>query len=884
MTSRVAPGAALLLACLLVAAAFPRAAASPPGAVPAAHLRSLKWRSVGPANMGGRVSSIAVHPSQPWTFFAGLGTGGLMKSTDNGVTWSGVFEKERVASIGAVAIAPSDPNVVWVGTGEANGRNSSSWGDGVYRSSDGGSTWQNVGLRDTHSIARIVVHPTDPATAWVAAMGHLWGSNKERGVFLTTDAGRTWTASLQIDETVGCIDLVIDPSNPRVLYAAMYHRLRRPWSFVSGGKGGGIYKTADGGRSWIRLTQGLPTETGRIGLDVHRADPRIVYAVIESDAAGGSSIDELNSRAGGVFRSDDAGGSWQRVNQLAPRAFYFSQIRVDPKDPQRVYVLGYLVHVSDDGGRTFRDDGAKAVHVDHHDLWIDPDDTNRLLLGNDGGLYASYSRAKSWDFFNNMAVGEFYRVTVDSSTPYRIAGGLQDNFNWIGPSATMSPEGIGTGDWRSLGGGDGFTVILDPAVPDIVYAESQEGYAFRLDLATGQRRNIRPLQKEGSPAFRFHWNTPFILSPHDATVLYMGGNKVFRLTERGDRWQAISPDLSTQDPARILTVGSGAENYGMVYTLAESPLQKGLLWAGTDDGRIWLTEDAGAPEPRWTELTAGVARADRRTSGVWVSRIEASHHDAATAYVAVDGHTSDLFAPLAFMTTDRGRTWTSIAGDLPAGHPVKVVREDLVNPALLFAGTEFGIFASFDRGRHWTKLGSGLPTVAVDDIVIHPREMDLVIATHGRSIYVMDDIRPLQELTPEVLARDAHLFTPRPARAFQMLPEGARWSPRIFKGDNPPFGTILSYHVKEFAGEEVSLSLTDAAGRTVRTLTGGAVPGINRVVWDLQLDKDPLWDFPTPSGQPRLVPPGDYTVSLSLGSQTLKRTVTVTAHERYRPE
>jgi photosystem II stability/assembly factor-like uncharacterized protein len=834
--------------------------------------------------MGGRVSSIAVHPAQPWTIYAGLGTGGIMKSTDNGVTWSGIFEREAVASIGDVAIAPSDPNIVWVGTGEANGRNSSSWGNGVYRSADGGGRWTHLGLDDTQTISRVVVHPSDPNTAWVAAMGHLWGHNAQRGVFRTTDGGRTWTPSLQLDDRTGCTDLVIDPSNPQVLYAAMYHRLRRPWSFVSGGGQGGIYKSADGGRSWSRLTNGLPAETGRIGLDVHRDNPRIVYAVIESDAGGSSSIDDFLSRAGGVFRSDDAGATWTRVNPLAPRAFYFSQIRVDPKDAQRVYVLGFLLHVSDDGGRTFRDDGAKAVHVDHHALWIDPADSNRLLLGNDGGLYASYNRSGTWDFFNNMAVGEFYRIAVDMSTPYRIGGELQDNFSWIGTSATRSPDGIGLADWRSLGGGDGFSVIFDPTDRDIVYAESQEAYAFRLNLRTGQRRSIRPMQKEGGPAFRFHWNAPLILSPQDPTVLFLGGNVVFRLTERGDRWRSISPDLSTQDPSRILTVGSGAENYGTVYTLAASARQPGLLWAGTDDGRLWLTDDAMAETPRWTDLTAGLVKADKRVGGLWISRIEASPHDADTAFVAVDGHTSDLFAPLGFMTTARGRTWTSITGDLPDGGPVKVVRQDVRNPSLLFAGTEFGLFASFDRGARWTKLDAGLPTVAVDDLVIHPRDFDLVIGTHGRSIYVLDDIRPLQEFTAEVAAKDLHLFSLRPTAQFHLLPEGARWTPRIFKADNPPFGVIVQYHVREHTGGQASLTITDATGRTVRSMQGPAVPGINRVVWDMQPDKDPLWDFPTPSGQPRLVRPGQYTIAVSLEGRTEKQTVTLTAEEGWQPE
>ncbi|HEY3174147.1 MAG TPA: hypothetical protein VGK94_00130 [Candidatus Polarisedimenticolia bacterium] len=882
--------AVILFLLTLVPVSIPAAGAGgppPTGDLPAALARQLKWRSVGPANMGGRVSAIAVDPAKPFTIYAGLGTGGIMKSTDNGTSWSGIFEKESVASIGAIAVAASDPNILWAGTGEANGRNSSSWGDGVYRSDDGGATWVNKGLHDSRSIARIAIDPRDARVVYVAAMGHLWGDNKERGVFRTVDGGATWTPSLQIDDKVGCIDLVIDPSDSRTLYAAMYRRLRRPWSFTSGGPDGGIYKTIDGGRTWRKLTSGLPRQTGRIGLDIHRANPKILYAVIESDLGGQSPIFDVTSRSGGVFRTDDAGETWNRVNDLAPRSFYFSQVRVDPVDNKRVYVLGFLVHVSDDGGRTFRDDGARLVHVDHHDLWIDPTNTDHLLLGNDGGLYASYSRARTWDFFNNMAIGEFYRVTVDMGRPYRIAGGLQDNQSWIGPSATREKDGITNAAWRDLGGGDGFYVALDPNDPDIVYAESQEAEAFRLNLRTGQRRPLRPEPKEGSEAFRFHWNAPLILSRHDPTVLYLAGNKVFRLTRRGERWEAISPDLTTQDPAKFRTVGSGAENHCTIYTLAESPITGKVLWAGTDDGKVWMTADADAASPRWTDLTASLTRAGGKIAGLWISRIEASHFDQGTAYVAVDGHTSDVFSPLAFMTRDFGVTWTSIAGDLPPGGPVKVIREDPTNRDLLFAGTEFGFFVSLDRGSRWRKLDNGLPTVAVDDIAIHPRDHDLVIGTHGRSIYVMDDILALEELTREVQAKEAHLFTIRPATEFQLLPEGAVWSKRIFKAENPPFGAFIDYWVRSWTGEEISLEVTDGAGRTVRRLTGPATPGINRVVWDLQPDKDPDQERPTLSGQPRLVPPGEYTVTLTgpgAGKNKQSRKVTIDAVPGLEPE
>ncbi|HWQ31660.1 MAG TPA: hypothetical protein VNQ79_02160 [Blastocatellia bacterium] len=754
--------------------------------------KNLKWRSIGPATMGERVADFAVDPKNPWTWFVAFGTGGLMKTTDNGVTWNAVFEKEAVASIGTVAVAPSDSRIIWVGTGELNGRNSSSWGDGVYKSTDGGETWTNTGLKDSHNIARIAIDPNDPNIVYVAALGHLWGPNKERGVYKTTDGGKTWSAVLQVSQDVGCIDLRMDPSDSKTLYAAMYFRRRTPFSFMSGSRDGGIFRTSDGGANWKRLSSGLPSQTGRIGLDVYRRDPKIVYAVVESDAGGDSSMDDAESRSGGVFRSDDGGETWKRVNSIAPRAFYFSQIRVDPNNDQHVYVLGYGLHTSDDGGKTFKSDGGKGYHGDLHAMWIDPNNSDRVLLGTDGGVYQSYSKTANWDFISNIAAGEFYRVTVDNSRPYRIAGGLQDNFNWLGPSQTNRPEGILNSDWISLGGGDGSYCVFDPTDSNIVYAESQNGTAYRLNLKTGQMKDIQPKAKEGMPAFRFNWTSPLRASRHAAGTLYLGGNRLFKLTERGDKWEAISPDLSTQDAGRIITTGSGAETHGTIYTLAESPLKAGLIWAGTDDGRLWMTPDDGRT---WNDLTANLPA---ETKGMWISRVEASHFEEGTAFVAIDGHRNDVFKPFLLMTTDAGKPWRSIAGNLPATHPVKVVREDLVNRNLLYVGTEFGFWLSFNRGRSWMKFSNALPTVAVDDIVIHPRERDLVIGTHGRSIFVLDDIRPLEEMTPEVIASDAYLFSIRPATAFYYLPEGALWSKRIFAAPNPPFGAYLNYYLNAY--------------------------------------------------------------------------------------
>jgi photosystem II stability/assembly factor-like uncharacterized protein len=848
-------------------AAPPSPTPSPaPLAAPAA-LKTLKAREIGPAVMGGRVSDIALDPVDPRTFYVALATGGLMKTTDDGRSFSGVFEHEAVASTGAVAVAPSNAKVVWLGTGEANDRNSSGWGDGVYRSTDAGETWTHAGLGSSKAIARIVVHPTDPETAWVAAAGDLWVAGGERGIYKTTDGGKTWKAVLAAPapygDRAGGGDLVIDPKDPQVLYAALYARRRTPWSFTAGpaatdGKDvGGIFKTTDGGATWRKLGGGLPAGSGRIGLAVYAKDPKVVYAIVQSEEAGGT-IDEVRSRRGGVFRSDDAGETWTRTSPLDPRPFYFSQIRVDPANDKRVYVLGFALHVSDDGGRTFREDLFEKVHPDNHALAVDPRDPKRLILGTDGGPYQSYKAGAGWEHLSRMAAGEFYRINVDNGVPYRICGGLQDNQNWAGPSRTNTKDGIVNSDWISLGGGDGFYCVFDPKDPQVVYSESQSGSLSRLDLRTGQVKDLRPEPAEGSPAFRFHWNAPLIGSGHDPDVLYIAGNRVFELRARAENWRAISPDLSTQDPARTTSVGSGAETFGVVYALAESPLAKGLLWAGTDDGKVWVTENGGTS---WTDVTANVPAPAR---GQWVSRIEPGHADAKVAYLAVDAHRAGEYRPLAYRTGDLGRTWQTVVGDLPAHGPVKVVREDPSNPQVLYAGTELGLFVSFDRGARWAPLG-GLPTVAVDDILVHPRERDLVIATHGRSLFILDDAAPLAQLGAEVVAKDAHLFAPRTATGAYLLPGFADWAGTtgIYRGTNPPEGAILTYWIKEDTGEPVKIAIEGPGGRPVANLTGTSRAGFNRLTWDLMPSKDVLTEY---GGEgKKFVAPGEYKVTLKYG-------------------
>ncbi|MEP6709134.1 MAG: hypothetical protein ABJB32_03260 [Verrucomicrobiota bacterium] len=894
----------------------PPAAITSPAATPQTNdlqlsdvlFKNLKARAIGPAVMGGRVSDIAIDPHNPFVFYVGLATGGLFKTGDNGVSFDPVFDKQPFLSIGGVAVAPSDSDIVWVGTGEANDRNSSEWGNGVYRSTDGGGTWQNVGLKESRAIARILVHPAHPEIAYVAAMGHLWKDGGERGLFKTTDAGKTWKAILQASGAnaarTGCGDVIFDPSNPEILYAVLYARQRNPWSFTSGPAAtggedvGGIFKSTNDGATWKKLSGGgLPAQTGRIGLAISIRNPRIVMAVVQSDEGGANDIREIHSRRGGVFRSEDSGEKWTRVSSINPRPFYFSQIRIDPGNDQRVYLLGQALLVSDDGGKNFREDLSEKVHPDCHALVIQagsapppkpakPEDKNkppkppvcqRLLLGTDGGVYQSFAAGKGWDHLNRIPAGEYYRITLDDTRPfYRIAGGLQDNENWVGPSGVQSKEGIRNSDWTSLAGGDGFYVLFDPADRDTFYAESQGGNVHRLNLRTGELRELRPEPPEGQPRYRFHWNSPLLASRHRPGVLYLAGNRVFRLTDRAEHYAVISPDLTHNDPARTTASGSGAEDFGVIYSLAESPLRAGVLWAGTDDGRLWVTENDGG---KWTELTANLPDAIR---GQWIVRIEPSAHDPNVAYVALSAYRAGDDHPAIVRTGDGGKTWQNVAGDLPTNAPIEVVREDPVNPRLLYAGTHFGLFASFDQGAHWIRI-TDLPAVRVDDLQIHPRTGDLVIATHGRSIDILDDTRSFRELTPEVSAKPAHLFTVRPAMGFYLLPGFVDSNGKaVYRGDNPPEGALLTVWVKDFTGDEIKVAITNSVGVPVANLKAPGVAGMTRLTWDLRPTKDVMIEYGGDDPK-KLLPAGDYTAELSYGQLKMKQTFHVDIAEGITP-
>ena len=869
--------------------------------------KNLKARSIGPAVMGGRVSDIAIDPRNPSVFYVGLGHGGLFKTNDNGTTFDPLFDKQPMLSIGAVAIAPSDSDVVWVGTGESNDRNSSDWGDGVYRSTDGGEKWQNIGLKSSRAIARIVVDPKKPDVAYVAAMGNLWKDGGERGLFKTTDAGKTWKLILKAaaphDARTGCGDVVIDPTNPEIIYAALYARQRTPWSFTSGpnltgGQDfGGIFKSTNGGADWKKLGGGLPTQTGRIGITISASRPKIIMAVVQSYEGGLSSITDLRSKAGGVFRSEDGGEKWTRMSAMDPRPFYFSQIRIDPANDQRVYLLGFAVLVSDDGGRDFREDLSEKVHPDCHAFAIQPgtvpppkppkpEDKNkppkppicqRVILGTDGGVYQSFAGGKNWDHLNKIPSGEFYRISLGDAKPYfRIAGGLQDNENWVGPSGVQSKEGIRNCDWTALAGGDGFYVLFNPTDADTFYAESQQGEVHRINLRNGEIRRLRPEPAEGQPRYRFHWNSPMVMSRHKPGVIYLGGNCVFKLTERMEKYSVISPDLTHNDPTKTNATGSGAENYGVVFSLAESLKRAGLLWAGTDDGRLWITENDG---DKWTELTNNLPEPAR---GQWIVRIEPSSIDPNVAYVATNAYRSGDDRPMILRTADLGKTWQSVTGDLPQANPVEVVREDPANPKLLYAGTHFGIFASFDGGSHWVRIGD-VPSVRVDDIQIHPRTSDLVIATHGRSIAIFDDTIPFREFTPEIASKAAQLFSVRSVTGAYLQPGFVDSNGKgIYRGQNPPEGALFTVWVREFTGDEIKIAVTKSTGEPVANLKAPGTPGFTRLNWDLRPTKDVSVEYGGDDPK-RLLPSGDYAAELTFGTTKMKQTFHVDLAEGITP-
>lgn len=854
-------------------------------------LKGLAWRSIGPAEMGGRTVDIAGIPGDPTTVYMATASGGLWKTTNQGVTWKSIFEAGGTFSLGAVAVAPSDPNVIYLGTGEHNPRNSASIGDGVYKSVDAGKTWTRLGLEATEKIARIRVHPKDAELVYVAALGHEWGANPERGVYRSRDGGTTWEKVLYVDEDTGASDLAMDPSNPRVLYAGLYDFRRLPWHFRSGGPGSGLYKTTDGGDTWLNLTEaetdnGLPSGTlGRIGLAVSASDPAVIYAVIES-------------KDGVLWRSSDGGETWTLVSKdpvVSSRPFYYSDIRVDPTDENRIYAVSGRLSVSEDGGKTWRRLG-ENIHGDHQAFWIDPLDPDRLIDGNDGGWAISYDRGQTWDFINVVALGQFYQVGADMRDPYYVCGGLQDNDVWCGPSRTLTVAGVLQNDWYEIHGpGDGMYVQIDPTDHTSIYTNRHAGDIVHFDLATGEARSIHPypVPLSGSGAgdhpYRFNWNAPLHMSPHDPQTVYFGSNVLFKTTDGGHSWKAVSPDLTTNDPEKLKVSGgpitpdnTSAEFHCTVMTIAESPLTPGVIWVGTDDGKVQVTRNGGES---WMEVTGNVAGLPPES---WVSRIEASRADAGTAYAAFDRHRLDDPAPYVYRTTDYGNSWTNITGNLPALNYVHVVREDPRNPDLIYVGTEIGIFASWTGGGKWSSIRINLPPVAVRDILIHSRDNDVIIGTHGRSIWILDDATPLQELGT-ALAGEAYLFAPRGATRFVAWKKRFRMDigDRVFVGENPPYGALINYHLKEDLESEkeedsdepkLELAVLDERGATVRTIEGPGKAGLHRVAWDLRRepiakpDDEDAFSFQMTAP---LVLPGTYTVKMTAGGKELTAPVEV---------
>ena len=824
------------------------------GSLRASLLGNLEWRNIGPGMTSGRIAHIAVVEDDTRIIYAATATGGLWKTVNNGTTWKPVFEEEGTVSLGAVAVARSNSNIVWVGTGEDFNARSNSWGDGVYKSEDAGKTWEHLGLEETRQIGDIVIHPEDPDVVFVAAMGSLWGAGEERGLFKTTDGGKTWSKALYISEHTGVADVAMDPRDPDWLYATAFQRERRNWSFVAGGPEGGIFRSNDGGANWSRLENGLPTgEMGRIGLSVCRGQPDRIYAAVRA-----------KGEENGIYRSEDRGASWElRTREVATRWSY-GDLLCDPNDPDRVYVLAGDTTVSTDGGKTHRPlvSGGR-VHGDHRSFWIDPAHSDHLILGTDGGLYLSYDRGESWEFMDHIPVTQFYTVAVDMRKPfYYVYGGTQDQSSYGGPSGTRNTDGITNADWFRTIRGDGFYAAIDPTDPTVVYSEAHYGRLVRFDTRTGEQHLIQPQPPEGE-SYRWNWSSPLLISRFDHETLYFAANKVFKSTKRGDAWDVISPDLTRQLdhfelplqgrlwPRDAIGLHTGTSEYGNITTLSESSIREGLLAVGTDDGLLWVTTDDGANWSKFDQFP-GVPEQTRVSRGV-LSRFEEN-----TLYVTFDAHKDNDFRPFVIKSADLGKSWTSITGNLPAFGSTRVVVEGLRNPNLLFVGTEFGVFVSITGGGHWVPLKNNLPTVPVHDMVLHPRESDLVIGTHGRGFWILDDVGIFDSLSEDVLKSTSHLAPLRPATQLHRFDRGrGNLGDQFFRAPNPPDGAIITYYVnpklmssssaepttsgdggaETRSGASIQLAIYDAQNILVRRLKvpqGPAGTGIQRAVWDLR--------------------------------------------------
>jgi photosystem II stability/assembly factor-like uncharacterized protein len=853
-------------------------------------LAGLRWRNIGPANFQGRVSDVAGIPSPSKTFFVAAAAGGIWKTMNNGMTFRPVFDNQSVISMGMLAIAPSDTMQVWAGTGEPNSRNSISPGGGVFKSTDAGLTWKFMGLKETQAIGRIVVHPTNPSIVYVAALGAPWNTNKERGLYKTMDGGATWEVVKFVSDKAGFVDVALDPSNPDIVWASSYERIRGPYFLKSGGPGSALWKSTDAGKTWIEVKGGGFPEgmKGRISIAISPSDPKVMYTMVEADTMpnpaskargqGAEVKKAAQQKPSGLYKSEDGGATWTRTNSDNTRPFYYSQVRVHPKNPNRVYWSSTPVKVSNDGGKTAMNATA-GIHVDHHALWIDPVDPERMIVGNDGGVSISLDQGGNYISLNHLAIGQFYNVSYDFSVPYRVCGGAQDNGSWCGPSRRKQGP-ITNAMWATVGGGDGFHTAQDPTDPNIVYSESQGGNIGRLNVAAGERTSLvkpqwRPryaqyedsilVERPDTTApettaqrkrvaelrsrqhtdsvmldLRWNWNTPFFISPHNAQTLYFGANRVLKSTKRGDAMYPISPDLTYADTMKIrisqrttggiTTDATGAETYGTIVSLAESPMRPGILFAGTDDGKVWVTRNDGGS---WEDLTG---RFPGVPAGTYVSRIEASPHDSMTFFVTFDNHRNGDYAPYVFVSTDWGKSARSIAANLPTGGPnyVHVIRQDPVNRNLLYLGTEVAAYVSLNMGRSWQRFMGGFPTVPVHDLKVHPREHELIAATHGRSFWVVD-VAPLQQLNDSVVAAGAHLFAPTTAQQWGEAPvEGQSVGQMYFQAQSAPYGASILYRLASKVEGQVKVEISDVRGDVIRSLNGPGLAGLHRVTWDFR--------------------------------------------------
>jgi len=867
--------------------------------------KGLNLRGIGPALTSGRVVDIAVNPVQRSQYFVAVASGGVWKTENWGTTWKPVFDQTASYSIGCITMDPNEPLVIWAGTGENASQRSVSYGDGVYKSIDGGSTWENVGLKDSEHIGKILVDPRDSSRVFVAAQGPLWAPGGDRGLYMTTDGGKSWKKALDISEKTGVSEVLMDPQNPDVMYAVSYQRRRHVWTLIDGGPESGIHKSMDGGESWRKVTRGLPgNDIGRIGIAVSTVDPKVLFAIVE--AAGDS---------GGFFRSSDKGESWEKQSDyVSGSPQYYQEIVADPFDVERVYSLDTYLMVTEDRGKTFKQLGEKFKHVDNHAMWINPIDNTHLLVGCDGGVYESFDRGKTWDYKANLPITQFYRIAVDSAKPfYNIYGGTQDNYSLGGPSRTTNVNGITNSDWYVTKGGDGFETQVDPEDPDILYSQSQYGHVARFDRKTGERINIQPQPGKGGAALRWNWNSPLLISPHSHTRLYFAANRLFRSEDRGNSWTAISGDLSRQIDrnqleimGKVWSVDAVAKNastsfYGSIVSLSESPVREDLIFVGTDDGLVQVTEDGGDSWHRYEEFP-GVP------SMSYVGDLEASSHAASTVYAAFDNHKKGDFKPYLLKSTDSGQNWISIAGDLPERGSVHSIMEDHKNSDLLFVGTEFGVFFTADGGQRWVQLKGGIPPIAVRDLDVQRRENDLVVGTFGRGIYVLDDYSLLRSVNEEALQQEATLFPVKnPWMYIQDSPLGGRdkayQGDSLFTAPNPPFGAVISYYLKESvktkkksrqeaeketskqggtisyptwdelrseAREEeptILLSVRDEDGNIVRRLKGAPTAGVHRIAWDLRYPPSAPVQLRSDSDERRsprgpLAMPGKYSVTL----------------------